>query len=118
VSKTFTLTEAQTLLPVLESLLRKAQAAVARRGQVGGHLQSPGAFADACDQHFLLVANHRVKLAFRDACARGDLERAGCGIAILHERREGRLEDARANGGLVAGLLTRICLRQRHHHLP
>ena len=33
-SKTFTLSEAQTLLPVLEALLRKAQAAGARAGEL------------------------------------------------------------------------------------
>jgi hypothetical protein len=33
-NKTFTLSEAQTLLPVLESLLRKAQVAAARAGEL------------------------------------------------------------------------------------
>jgi hypothetical protein len=38
-SKTFTLSEAQTLLPVLESLLRKAQAAGARAGGLEREMQ-------------------------------------------------------------------------------
>jgi hypothetical protein len=39
VSKTFTLSEAQTLLPVLESLLRKAQTAGARAGELEREMQ-------------------------------------------------------------------------------
>ncbi len=38
-SKTFTLGEAQTLLPVLEALLRKAQAAGARAGELESEMQ-------------------------------------------------------------------------------
>lgn len=38
-SKTFTLSEAQTLLPVLEALLRKAQAAGARAGELEREMQ-------------------------------------------------------------------------------
>ena len=38
-SKTFTLSEAQTLLPVLESLLRKAQTAGARAGELEREMQ-------------------------------------------------------------------------------
>ena len=38
-SKTFTLSEAQTLLPVLEALLRKAQAAGARSGELEREMQ-------------------------------------------------------------------------------
>lgn len=38
-SKTFTLSEAQTLLPVLEALLRKAQAAGARAGELESEMQ-------------------------------------------------------------------------------
>ena len=38
-SKTFTLSEAQTLLPVLEALLRKAQAAGARAGEIDTEMQ-------------------------------------------------------------------------------
>ena len=39
-SKTFTLSEAQTLLPVLESLLRKAQTAGARAGELEAEMQA------------------------------------------------------------------------------
>lgn len=39
-SKTFTLSEAQTLLPVLESLLRKAQAASAKAGELEAEMQA------------------------------------------------------------------------------
>ena len=39
-SKTFTLSEAQTLLPVLEALLRKAQAAGARAGELDREMQA------------------------------------------------------------------------------
>ena len=38
-SKTFTLSEAQTLLPVLEALLRKAQAAGIRTGELESEMQ-------------------------------------------------------------------------------
>jgi hypothetical protein len=38
-SKTFSLSEAQTLLPVLESLLRKAQAASAKAGELEREMQ-------------------------------------------------------------------------------
>jgi hypothetical protein len=38
-SKTFTLSEAQTLLPVLESLLRRAQAAGRRAAELGREMQ-------------------------------------------------------------------------------
>jgi hypothetical protein len=38
-SKTFTLSEAQTLLPVLEALLRKAQAAGLRAGELESEMQ-------------------------------------------------------------------------------
>jgi hypothetical protein len=38
-SKTFTLSEAQTLLPVLEALLRKAQTAGARAGELEREMQ-------------------------------------------------------------------------------
>ena len=38
-SKTFTLSEAQTLLPVVEALLRKAQAAGARAGELEREMQ-------------------------------------------------------------------------------
>jgi hypothetical protein len=38
-SKTFTLSEAQTLLPVVEALLRKAQAAGARAGEFESEMQ-------------------------------------------------------------------------------
>jgi hypothetical protein len=38
-SKTFTLNEAQTLLPVVEALLRKAQAAGARAGELEAQMQ-------------------------------------------------------------------------------
>jgi hypothetical protein len=39
VSKTFTLSEAQTLLPVLEALVRRAQAAGLKAGQLGQEMQ-------------------------------------------------------------------------------
>ena len=39
-SKTFTLSEAQTLLPVVESLLRKAQAAGKKAGEVEREMQA------------------------------------------------------------------------------
>ncbi len=39
-SKTFTLGEAQTLLPVLESLLRRAQAAGVRAGELDSEMQA------------------------------------------------------------------------------
>jgi hypothetical protein len=38
-SKTFTLSEAQTLLPVVEALLRKAQAAAAQAGELEQEMQ-------------------------------------------------------------------------------
>jgi hypothetical protein len=38
-SKTFTLSEAQTVLPVVEALLRRAQAAGARAAQLGQEMQ-------------------------------------------------------------------------------
>ncbi len=38
-SKTFTLGEAQTLLPVVEALLRKAQAAAASAGELEAEMQ-------------------------------------------------------------------------------
>jgi hypothetical protein len=38
-SKTFTLSEAQTLLPVVEALLRKAQAAAAQAGELEREMQ-------------------------------------------------------------------------------
>jgi hypothetical protein len=38
-SKTFTLSEAQTLLPVLEALLRRAQVAAARAGELDVEMQ-------------------------------------------------------------------------------
>jgi hypothetical protein len=38
-SKTFTLSEAQTLLPVVEALLRKAQSAAVRAGQIEQEMQ-------------------------------------------------------------------------------
>ena len=38
-SKTFTLGEAQTLLPVVEALLRKAQAAAVRAGELENEMQ-------------------------------------------------------------------------------
>jgi hypothetical protein len=38
-SKTFTLSEAQTLLPVVEALLRKAQEAAARSGELEAEMQ-------------------------------------------------------------------------------
>jgi hypothetical protein len=41
-SKTFTLGEAQTLLPVVEALLRKAQAAAARAGELEAEMQVLG----------------------------------------------------------------------------
>lgn len=47
-SKTFTLSEAQTLLPVVEALLRKAQEAAARAGGLEGEMQ---------------VLNHRIFLS-------------------------------------------------------
>jgi hypothetical protein len=56
VSKTFTLTEAQTLLPVLESLLRKAQAAGARAGELEGEMQ-------ALSQRIFLAGGMRVDVA-------------------------------------------------------
>jgi hypothetical protein len=39
-SKTFTLSEAQTVLPVVEALLRKAQTASARAAQLGQEMQA------------------------------------------------------------------------------
>ena len=41
-SKTFTLSEAQTLLPVVEALLRKAQLAAARAGELEAEMQVLG----------------------------------------------------------------------------
>jgi hypothetical protein len=40
VNKTFTLSEAQTLLPVLESLLRRAQVAAARASELENEMQA------------------------------------------------------------------------------
>lgn len=71
---------------------------IARRRQVGGHLQSPGAFSDARGQHFLLVADQRVKFSFGNAGATRDLKCARRGIATLHERREGGGKNAPAHG--------------------
>ena len=41
-SKTFTVAEAQTLLPVLESLLKRAQAMALRAGELEGEMQALG----------------------------------------------------------------------------
>ena len=49
---------------------------------------------DASDQHLLLVADQCIELALGNARAARDLERAGRRIAALHERLEGRLENA------------------------
>src|SRR5262249_54380865 len=76
--------------------------AIVSHGQVGRRLESPGAPADARDQHFLLVANLRIKFSFRNVRACGDLERAGRRVAILHKRREGRIKDARPHCGFVS----------------
>ena len=43
-----------------------------------------------------------VNVALRNVRARRDLERAGRRVAFASERREGRLQDAPANGSLVA----------------
>jgi hypothetical protein len=77
--------------------------AIAWHGQVDGHLQSPRAISDARSQHLLLVPDQRVKLSLGNARAVGDLERAGSGIAALHECREGGLKNTPAYGGFVAG---------------
>src|SRR5262249_27852264 len=69
--------------------------AVAGGGQLGRQRETPrGALRDASDQYLLLVADQRVELALGTARAVRDLERAGRRIAALHERFEGRLENA------------------------
>ena len=82
---------------------------IMRFGQAGGHLQPLGALADAGRQHFLFAADQRVELAFRNPRPGRDLQRRGLGKAALHERREGRIEDALARRGFV-GLLARAVL--------
>jgi hypothetical protein len=52
VSKTFTLNEAQTLLPVVEALLRKGQAAEARADELEGEMQ------DLSQRIFLIGGTH------------------------------------------------------------
>jgi hypothetical protein len=90
--------------------------AIVRHGQVSGYLQSHGAGADARDQHFMFVAHQCVQFSFRNARARGDLERAGRRVAALHERRKGCIEDARAHLGFAAASLTLVRCRSRSHH--
>ena len=72
--------------------------------QVSRHVESLGAPADASNQHFLLVANQRVKLSFRNARARCDFKHARRRVAALHEHRKGRIEDTLADRGFVAVL--------------
>jgi len=65
VSRTFTLGEAQTLLPVLESLLRRAQTAAARAGKLEREMQE-------LSQRIFLVGGLHVNVA---AAARRRTER-------------------------------------------
>jgi len=51
--------------------------AIAQLGQICGYVQSLGTLADGSNQHFLFVANQRVKLSLRNSRARRDLQRAG-----------------------------------------
>jgi len=67
-SKTFTLGEAQTLLPVLEALLRKAQAAAARASALEGEMQQ-------LNQRIFLAGGMRVDISVA-ARRRGEREKA------------------------------------------
>src|SRR5262249_31323187 len=89
--------------------------AIAQGGQVGRHVQPFGALADAGDQDFLLAADQRVEVSLRNAGPRRDLERAGRGVAALHEGGKGRLQDARAHCRLVAASLAAPRCRRPHH---
>ena len=76
--------------------------AIAGHGQTGRSLEPPSAPADAGDQHLLLVSNLGVKLSLGNVRTRGDLQRGGARVSILHEGREGRIQDARTERGFVA----------------
>ena len=67
-SKTFTLHEAQTLLPVLEALLRRAQAAGARAGELEMEMQE-------LSQRIFMAGGMRVDVAHA-ARRRAERERA------------------------------------------
>src|SRR5260370_33306591 len=60
--------------------------AIAQYGEVTGHAESLGALADAGDQHFLFVANERVKLWLRNLRTRLDLKNASRCVAARLER--------------------------------
>jgi hypothetical protein len=67
-SKTFTLSEAQTLLPVLESLLRRAQTAGLRAGELEMEMQELGQrifLAGGTNVHIGVAARRRAE---RDKC--------------------------------------------------
>src|SRR5258705_2367404 len=83
---------------------------VAQFGEIGRCFQPLGALGDAGDEHRFLVAEQRVKFAFRNARARRNLQRAGLRIAGLHERRKGRAEDPRPDLGPAGVLLARLHL--------
>src|SRR5713226_8813564 len=83
-------------------------------GQFGRHLQPPGTLGDAGREHFLLAADQRIELALRNPRARCDLERAGLGKAVFHERRERRVENAPARRNLIGSLLRFRCRSRRH----
>jgi hypothetical protein len=68
VNKTFTLSEAQMLLPVLESLLRRAQAAGLHAGELEGEMQ-------ALSQRIFLAGGMRVDVA-QAARRRAEREKA------------------------------------------
>jgi len=68
VSKTFTLSEAQTLLPVLEALLRKAQDAGVRAGELEAEMQE-------LNQRIFLAGGLHVNVA-EAARRRADREKA------------------------------------------
>jgi hypothetical protein len=77
VSKIFTLSEAQTLLPVLESLLLRAQTAGLRAAELEGEMQ-------ALSQRIFLAGGMRVDVA-KAARRRAEREKA--------------LEEAKASAG-------------------
>ena len=92
--------------------------AVARHGQVSRHLKSLGALGDAGHEHFLLVADQRIELAFRNPRASGDLQGTGCCVAAFRECPEGRLQDAAAHRGFIAVVGAASRHRSRRHDSP
>lgn len=102
-SKTFTLSEAQTLLPVLEALLRKAQAAGARSGELEREMQQ-------LSQRIFLAGGMHVNVA-QAAKRRAEREKA------LQEARDTLAEMDEIGvqvKDLEKGLLDFPCLMEGH----